>query len=42
MKIGPVDFREIVPADFEFIAPPGERQDVVCLVAHELVSGLKC
>jgi DNA polymerase I - 3''-5'' exonuclease and polymerase domains len=41
MQIGPVHFREIVLADFEFIASPGERQDVVCLVAHELVSGRK-
>jgi hypothetical protein len=31
-------FREIWLVDFEFIAPPGERQDPVCLVARELLS----
>ena len=25
--------------DFEFVPQPGERPDVVCLVAHELRSG---
>jgi DNA polymerase I len=33
------DFREIVFADFEFEAPPGERPIPVCLVAHEWRSG---
>jgi DNA polymerase I len=32
-------FREVVAADFEFVAAPGERPDPVCLVAHELRSG---
>ena len=32
-------FREVVVADFEFVADPGERPRVVCLVAHELRSG---
>jgi DNA polymerase-1 len=32
-------FREIVLADFEFAAPPGEQPDPVCLVARELRSG---
>jgi hypothetical protein len=32
-------FEEIWLHDFEFIALPGERPDVVCLVAHELRSG---
>ena len=32
-------FVEIWLIDFEFIARPGERPDVVCLVAHELRSG---
>ena len=35
--LGPV--REVWAADFEFVAPPGERPDVVCLVARELKSG---
>lgn len=37
----PVDlpFDEIWLHDFEFIARPGERPDVVCLAAHELRSG---
>jgi hypothetical protein len=35
--LGP--FREVWAADFEFVAPPGERPDVVCLVARELKSG---
>jgi DNA polymerase-1 len=34
-------FREVVFVDFEFSAPPGERPQPVCLVAHELVSGRK-
>jgi DNA polymerase-1 len=32
-------FEEIWAHDFEFIAPPGENPDVVCLSAHELRSG---
>jgi DNA polymerase I len=32
-------FREIVVADFEFAATPGNRPVPVCLVAHELCSG---
>jgi hypothetical protein len=32
-------FREVWLHDFEFIAQPGERPDVVCLAAHELCSG---
>jgi hypothetical protein len=32
-------FREIVIADFEFVAAPGERPAPVCLVARELRSG---
>lgn len=32
-------FREIWAADFEFSAPPGERPQVVCLVARELKTG---
>jgi DNA polymerase I len=32
-------FEEIWAHDFEFIARPGERPDVVCLAAHELRSG---
>ena len=32
-------FREVVVADFEFVAAPGERPEPVCLVAHELRSG---
>ena len=35
--LGP--FREVWAADFEFVAHPGERPDVVCLVARELKSG---
>jgi DNA polymerase I len=31
-------FEEVWCIDFEFIARPGERYDVVCLVAHELKS----
>ena len=33
------DFEEVVLADFEFVATPGERPDVVCLAWHELSSG---
>jgi DNA polymerase-1 len=32
-------YREVVVADFEFIATPGNRPVPVCLVAHELRSG---
>jgi DNA polymerase-1 len=32
-------FAEIWLHDFEFVAQPGERPDVVCLAAHELRSG---
>jgi DNA polymerase-1 len=32
-------YREVWAADFEFTAPPGERQTPVCLVARELRSG---
>jgi hypothetical protein len=32
-------YAEIWLFDFEFISKPGERPDVVCLVAHELTSG---
>ena len=33
------DFEEVVFVDFEFVAKPGERPDVVCLAWHELRSG---
>src|SRR5438876_1848471 len=39
IRLGPYEFREVVLADFEFHAPPGERPTPVCLVAHELGSG---
>src|SRR5438309_620665 len=39
IQLGPHEFREVVLADFEFEAPPGERPTPVCLVAHELRSG---
>jgi hypothetical protein len=32
-------FRAVWVLDFEYVAPPGERPDPVCLVAHELRSG---
>jgi hypothetical protein len=32
-------WREVWAADFEFVAQPGERPEVVCLVARELKSG---
>ena len=32
-------YEEIWVVDFEFISKPGQRPDVVCLVAHELRSG---
>jgi hypothetical protein len=28
------DFEQVIFADFEFIAKPGERPDVVCLAWH--------
>jgi DNA polymerase-1 len=37
--MGIESFREIVVADFEFAAIPGERPVPLCLVAHELRSG---
>jgi len=33
------DFEEVVFADFEFVAKPGERPDVVCLAWHEMSTG---
>ena len=33
------DFDQIIFADFEFVARPGERPDVVCLAWHELPAG---
>jgi DNA polymerase-1 len=39
MMIGQRSFSEVVLADFEFFAPPGERPSPICLVARELVSG---
>jgi DNA polymerase I len=33
------DFEQIIFADFEFVAKPGERPDVVCLAWHEWPSG---
>lgn len=33
------DYREIVVADFEFRAAPGERPEPVCMVAREMNSG---
>jgi DNA polymerase I len=39
MLISELPFEEIWLRDFEFIALPGERPDVVCLAAHELRSG---
>src|SRR3954447_15337957 len=32
-------YREVWLADYEFLAPPGERPTPVCLVARELRSG---
>src|SRR5262249_14972727 len=37
--VGSLDFDEVVLADFEFVALPGERPRPVCLVARELASG---
>ncbi|MGY8679556.1 DNA polymerase [Bradyrhizobium sp. UFLA05-153] len=39
MSASLVSFREVVVLDFEFEAPPGERQIPVCCVAYELRSG---
>jgi hypothetical protein len=33
------DFEQVVFADFEFVARPGEHPDVVCLAWHEASSG---
>jgi hypothetical protein len=33
------DFEEIIVADSEFVAKPGERPDVVCLAWHEASTG---
>jgi hypothetical protein len=33
------DYEEVVCADFEFVAKPGERPDVVCLAWHEMSTG---
>jgi DNA polymerase-1 len=38
-SIDKLPFDEVWLHDFEFIALPGERPDVVCLAAHELRSG---
>lgn len=39
VRVGGLDFREVVCVDFEFSGPPGEQQRPICVVAHELVSG---
>jgi len=39
MQVGAVKFSEVVLADFEFGAPPGQPPNPRCLVAYELVSG---
>jgi hypothetical protein len=39
VTLSELPFDEIWPFDFEFISRPGERPDVVCLVARELRSG---
>lgn len=39
MIIAGQPYKEIWFVDFEFYAPPGERQFPLCLVAHELESG---
>ena len=41
MNIASCSFREVWLVDFEFSTPPGERPDVICLVAWELASGRK-
>ena len=40
-SIAALPFREIWAVDFEFHAPPGERQEPACLVAWELRTGRK-
>ncbi len=40
MRIGAVDFDEIVFCDFEFTAPAGATPTVICMVTHELVNGI--
>jgi hypothetical protein len=37
--LGALPFREVWAVDFEFTAPPGERQTPICMVARELRSG---
>jgi DNA polymerase I-like protein with 3'-5' exonuclease and polymerase domains len=39
MSIAESDFREIWMVDFEFVAPDGDLQTPVCMVARELFSG---
>jgi hypothetical protein len=39
VTLSELPFDEIWPFDFEFMSRPGERPDVVCLVARELRSG---
>ena len=39
MKAADLPFAEVWLHDFEFVSKPGERPDVVCLVARELRSG---
>ena len=39
MILNELPFDKIWPFDFEFISRPGDRPDVVCLVARELRSG---
>jgi DNA polymerase-1 len=35
-----LDYDEIIFADIEFVAPPGERPQVVCVAWHEYASGI--
>src|SRR4029453_19342759 len=39
VQLGSMMFRDVILADFEFAAPPGERTQPICLVAQSLVSG---
>ena len=39
MKIGNQNFNSVWLVDFEFSAQEGNNPDVICLVAHDLVSG---
>ena len=39
MHFGPLTFREVILADFEFGARPGEAPEPICLVARSLESG---